>query len=357
MESNQRAVSANEMPSDIRSLYFRDLDEYERLDHETEASLAKQKVAGQAAYDMLELQKESIDEARLDRLYSIIRLGEQATKTLISANLPLVAHIANDYVGSYGRQQYYLDIVQEGSIGLMHAIQNYDPSRGYRLSTYASPLIHQAIGSSRASWDGATLVRIPPEMKRSMTKIASDYRQHTEQYASRSYEAITYLSEKYELEEADITDMLMLDRQHYKPASLDKPLDESDGAVLGDVVQSLTDSDLEKTGVRNVVRQELIDIIEQAFKAGNPNNTMPSEMNNGQKSKPSLNMQRVLLLRYFSGDTEGELMQIDEIAHTMSLEMNKKITTQEVQRTLRVAYRKLFYYLQSQGMTSSSDIL
>lgn len=141
-------------PAELEALYA---DAAALLSAEEEIILATKVQAGQAVVGV-----------RGKGNTAIIREGERARARFIEANLRLVKYFAHRYIG---RGVELDDLVQEGTLGLMHAITKYDPKRGYRLSTYAAPWIHQYI--SRAIGNGARTVRLPLYQVEALNKLKS----------------------------------------------------------------------------------------------------------------------------------------------------------------------------------------
>lgn len=134
---------------------------------------------------------------------ALIREGERARARFIEANIRLVKYFAHRYIG---RGVELDDLVQEGTLGLMHAITKYDPKRGYRLSTYAAPWIHQYI--SRAISNGARTVRLPLYQVEALNKMKSV---HAKILAETNVEpTILELAKASGLDEARVTELLQV---------------------------------------------------------------------------------------------------------------------------------------------------
>ena len=342
------SVEAEIVPSDSRALYFRDVRQHDLLDPEEEASLAKQKAAGVAASEMLE-QAIDVSPEQIERLETVMTLGEHATQSLVSSNLKLVADIARKYVNN-GNQQHYLDAIQEGNIGLMRAVELFDHKKGYKFSTYTTWWIHQAIGRSRSSWDGGKVVNIPVEANRIMRKLSRYYDKQVDEDGKSPDDAIDALSERFNMDREKVVDYLNLHQRHHKPASLDKPVGEEGDSVLGDLLPSTQVTSPEAAGMQSQAHDQLRDIIDQLFPK-RENGEHPKNSEAAKKIATQNNLRTVLQLRYFSHDGDGELMTVEDIGEIMG------ITHQRVSQLLRASHIKLQRHYEKQGVTSVHHLL
>jgi RNA polymerase primary sigma factor len=151
-------------------LYLREISRTPLLSAEEEVSLAKQIEAGREARQRLEL--EGLDAPERAQLGQTVRLGDAARRRMVEANLRLVVSIAKKYLG---RGLSFLDLVQEGNIGLQRGVDGYDWRRGFRFSTYAYWWIRQAIGRAVATY-GRT-IRLPSHVIGQLTKFYDAARQ------------------------------------------------------------------------------------------------------------------------------------------------------------------------------------
>jgi RNA polymerase primary sigma factor len=158
------------MPGGPAALYLREISQNPLLSAEEEVTLAKQREAGKAAQKRLEAGVD--DPAERERLEEAVELGEAARKRLIESNLRLVVSVARKYLG---RGLSFLDLVQEGNIGLQRGVEKYDWRRGFRFSTYAYWWIRQAV--SRAVAEQSRTIRLPVHVIEQLTKLYNTARE------------------------------------------------------------------------------------------------------------------------------------------------------------------------------------
>jgi RNA polymerase primary sigma factor len=153
-----------ELTRDPVRMYLREIGRVNLLTAEEEVMLARKIQQGVRASKQLE--KDGLDPAKIKKLKRMVDAGEQARRRLAEANLRLVVSVAKRYIG---RGMNFLDLIQEGNIGLLRAVEKFDHRRGYKFSTYASWWIRQAI--SRAIADQARTIRIPVHMVETINRL------------------------------------------------------------------------------------------------------------------------------------------------------------------------------------------
>jgi RNA polymerase primary sigma factor len=165
----EHAVEGRSATGDLVRVYLREIGRVPLLSAEDEVDLAKAVEAGLFAAERLHgtvgVSVHEPDEAAL--LAIVVGEGERAKQRLIEANLRLVVSIAKRYIG---RGMLFLDLIQEGNLGLIRAVEKFDYAKGYKFSTYATWWIRQAI--TRAIADQARTIRIPVHMVETLNKIA-----------------------------------------------------------------------------------------------------------------------------------------------------------------------------------------
>jgi RNA polymerase primary sigma factor len=226
--SRPAPTAAELAPESLDALYLREISQRRLLTAEEEVALAQQREAGQAARATLESGDYSPQErATLDGL---VGQGAAASTLLIESNLRLVVAVARKYMG---RGLSFLDLVQEGNIGLQRGVEKYDWRRGFRFSTYAYWWIRQAV--SRAGAEQGRTIRLPVHIIEQLThihKAALELRQQL------GYEPTPAdIGERLGLAPATVVDLM---RAAKVPISMETPIGEDEGAVLADLIMDST---------------------------------------------------------------------------------------------------------------------
>ncbi len=210
--------------SDTVRLYLREIGQVDLLTTEDERRLAQLIEAGHQAAEQIDAGAPAGSERELLRA---VQRGERAKSELTQANLRLVVSIAKRYSG---RGMQLLDLIQEGNLGLMRAVDKFDHTKGFKFSTYATWWIRQAITRSIA--DQARTIRIPVHMVEHMNRLTRMRRQMHQELEREP--TVDELATKLQMEPDKVRDLL---RIALDPLSLDSPVGEEDESNLGDFIE------------------------------------------------------------------------------------------------------------------------
>ena len=218
-------------------MYLKEIGKVPLLTADEEIVLAKQMEAGADAHNRLEeieeLLKDADDEKRAQLLKEQKQMkmleyaGEEAKNRLAEANLRLVVSIAKRYVG---RGMLFLDLIQEGNLGLIKAVEKFDYRKGYKFSTYATWWIRQAI--TRAIADQARTIRIPVHMVETINKLIRVSRQLLQELGREPFPE--EIAEEMNMSVERVREILKISQE---PVSLETPIGEEEDSHLGDFIQ------------------------------------------------------------------------------------------------------------------------
>ena len=230
--------------ADLVRVYLREIGRVALLTAADEVDLAKRVEAGVFAAERLSL-LESAPSPDLDLrrdLLAVVGDGQRAKQRLIESNLRLVVSIAKRYAG---RGLPFLDLIQEGNLGLIRAVEKFDYTRGFKFSTYASWWIRQAV--SRAVADQARTIRIPVHMVETVNRILRAQRMLVQTLGREP--TIDEIAERVDLPASRVGEIRRLAME---PVSLHSPVGEEDGSELGDLIEdseSIAPADIVSIGL------------------------------------------------------------------------------------------------------------
>ncbi len=225
---NQR--TDNPGTSDGVRMYLREIGQVDLLSTEDERRLAQLIEEGNVAAERIDgagADGVELDQTEMRMLTRAVHRGQRAKSELIQANLRLVVSIAKRYSG---RGMQLLDLIQEGNLGLMRAVDKFDHTKGFKFSTYATWWIRQAITRSIA--DQARTIRIPVHMVEHMNRLTRTRRQMHQELEREP--TVEELAEKLQIDPERVRDLLRISMD---PLSLDSPVGEEDESNLGDFIE------------------------------------------------------------------------------------------------------------------------
>ena len=235
-------------------MYLKEIGKVDLLTPEREVELAQAMGAGAAAKEQLaELEKSGgeIPEGTLKELKKAIKGGERAKQQLAEANLRLVVSIAKRYVG---RGMLFLDLIQEGNLGLIKAVEKFDYVKGFKFSTYATWWIRQAI--TRAIADQARTIRIPVHMVETINKVIRVNRQLLQELGHDPTPEET--AEEMGMPVEKVREILKIAQE---PVSLETPIGEEEDSHLGDFIPDEDASEPSEAASFTLLKEQLVDVL------------------------------------------------------------------------------------------------
>ena len=235
-------------------MYLKEIGKVPLLTADQEVALATAMTAGREAEERLdeaEANGETLPAEELAQLKKQVKAGERAKQQLAEANLRLVVSIAKRYVG---RGMLFLDLIQEGNLGLIKAVEKFDYTKGFKFSTYATWWIRQAI--TRAIADQARTIRIPVHMVETINKVIRVSRQLLQELGhDPSPEEI---SEEMNMPVDKVREILKIAQE---PVSLETPIGEEEDSHLGDFIPDEAASEPSEAASFTLLKEQLVDVL------------------------------------------------------------------------------------------------
>ncbi len=297
---------ANIDTDDTIGLYLKEVGRVPLLTAEEEVQLAQRIERGRLARE--ELARGNVNLRRRAELQMLIEDGWLAREHLITANSRLVISVAKKYMG---RGVPFLDLIQEGNIGLIRAAKKFDYRRGHKFSTYATWWIRQAV--TRAIADQGRTIRVPVHMGDQINKLLRVQHQLTQRLGRDP--SVDELAEALEVTPQKVENMIQVAR---RPLSLETPTDDEEDSVLGDFIQDEEVPAPDETATYNLLREHLDIVL---------NGLPPREV-------------RILQLRY--GLLDGQAYTLEEVGRKMGVtrERVRQIEAQALSRLRHPAIRR-----------------
>jgi len=311
-EANRQSYLSDIDADDTVGLYLKEVGRVPLLTAQEEVLLAKRIERGRKAREELAVGVES-EETRWE-LRSLIEDGWAAREHLITANSRLVISVAKKYMG---RGVPFLDLIQEGNIGLIRAAKKFDYRRGHKFSTYATWWIRQAV--TRAIADQGRTIRVPVHMGDQINKLLR-ISHHLTQRLGRT-PTTEELAEELNVTPKKVENMIQVAR---RPLSLETPTDEEEDSILGDFIPDGETQAPVDTVTQNLLKEHLVEVL---------HNLPPREV-------------CILQLRY--GLLDGQSYTLEEVGRKMGVtrERVRQIEAQALSRLRHPSHRrKLVDYL------------
>ncbi|WP_232336841.1 RNA polymerase sigma factor RpoD [Planococcus lenghuensis] len=244
---NDLSVPPGVKISDPVRMYLKEIGRVDLLSAKEEIKLAQSIEKGVAAQKQVDEGEEATEE-----LLDLIYRGESAKKKLAEANLRLVVSIAKRYVG---RGMLFLDLIQEGNMGLIKAVEKFDYSKGFKFSTYATWWIRQAI--TRAIADQARTIRIPVHMVETINKLIRVQRQLLQDLGREP--SPEEIGEEMDLPAEKVREILKIAQE---PVSLETPIGEEDDSHLGDFIEDSDAQSPSDHAAYELLKEQLEDVLD-----------------------------------------------------------------------------------------------
>ena len=236
---------------DTVGLYLKEMSQVPLLSTEQEIDLATKVERSMLANKKIKNVDPDKDCDRYRELCQHLEDGKEARDHLIRANTRLVVSIAKRYIG---RGVPFLDLIQEGNLGLMKAVEKFDYRRGFRFSTYATWWIRQTI--TRAIADQGRTIRVPVHMSDRIRRLYKVSREFEQKYGRKA--TTEELGELLEVEPRKVQWMLKVS---WRPLSLERPVGEEEDSELGSFIEDDTTPTPTQTAFQNLLREKVEEVL------------------------------------------------------------------------------------------------
>jgi RNA polymerase primary sigma factor len=226
-------------------MYLREIGRVPLLTAEEEVRLAQMMERGKAERQKLDLHRGLVNRRFIDE-------GEEAQRRLTEANLRLVVSVAKKYIG---RGMNLLDLIQEGNIGLIRAVEKFDYTKGYKFSTYATWWIRQAI--TRAIADQARTIRIPVHMVETINRLIRISRRLLQDLGREP--TSEEIAEQMEISAEKVREIIKVSQE---PVSLETPIGEEDDSHLGDFIEDHTALAPADAASHQLLKEQVEDVLD-----------------------------------------------------------------------------------------------
>jgi RNA polymerase primary sigma factor len=240
---------ANIDTDDTIGLYLKEVSRVPLLTAEEEVELAQRIERGRMARE--ELAKGKVSQRRRTELRRLIEDGWAAREHLITANSRLVISVAKKYMG---RGVPFLDLIQEGNLGLMKAVEKFDYTRGYRFSTYATWWIRQTI--TRAIADQGRTIRVPVHMSDRIRRLYKTARQLEQEHGRKP--TPEEIAKEMDLDPRKVRWMLKVS---WRPLSLERPVGEEEDSELGSFIEDESTPTPTQSAYQNLLREKVEEVL------------------------------------------------------------------------------------------------
>ncbi len=255
VRSRRQDGSTVMLTGDPVRMYLKEIGKVDLLTAAEEVDLAMKIEAGVEAEERLaaaEADEIEITRAEMRRLMRVEQVGLEAKQALISANLRLVVSIAKRYVG---RGMLFLDLIQEGNLGLIRAVEKFDYTKGFKFSTYATWWIRQAI--TRAIADQARTIRIPVHMVETINKLVRVQRQLLQDLGRDP--TPEEIGKEMGMSAERVREIQRISQE---PVSLETPIGEEEDSQLGDFIEDSTAVAPPEAASDSMLREQLEQVLD-----------------------------------------------------------------------------------------------